>query len=64
MDVQIYCHFVVLLIKMFRDFYPQLECPLHLTGSDGADIVSSKIRERLVWSMHLIYEMFCIVAEM
>ena len=43
LDVQISCHFVVLLIKMFRDFYPQLECPLHLTGSDGAEIFFSKI---------------------
>ena len=28
---------------MFRDFYPQLECPFHLIGCDGAEIIFSKI---------------------
>jgi hypothetical protein len=37
------CHFVVLLIKMFRDFYPTLEVPLHLTGSDSCEIFFSRI---------------------
>lgn len=43
MDIQLSCHFVVLLIRMFRDFYPTLKCPLHLTGSDAAEIYFSKI---------------------
>lgn len=43
MDVQISCHFVVLLIKYFKDFHPGLKCPLHLTGSDAAEIFFNKI---------------------
>jgi hypothetical protein len=43
LDVQISCHFVVLLIKMFRDFYPTLEVPLHLTGSDSCEFFFSRI---------------------
>ena len=42
-DIQLSCHFVVLLIKMFRDFYPSLKCPLHLTGTYAAEIYFSKI---------------------
>ena len=33
LDVKIYCHFVVLLIKMFCDFYPQLEVHCISQGS-------------------------------
>ena len=33
-DVLLSCHFVVILISYFRDEHPDLECPLHLTGSD------------------------------
>ncbi|MCO5555170.1 hypothetical protein L7F22_008713 [Adiantum nelumboides] len=33
----------LLLIKMFRDFYPNMKCPLHLTGSDAAKKIFSKI---------------------
>ena len=43
MDLQISCHFVVLVIKMFRDFFPNLECPLQRTGSDAAEILFSKV---------------------
>jgi hypothetical protein len=37
------CHFVVLLISHFRDTYPHLPVPLHLTGSDSCEIFFSKI---------------------
>jgi hypothetical protein len=37
------CHFVVLLIKMFHDFYPVLEVPLYLTGSESCEIFFSRI---------------------
>jgi hypothetical protein len=43
LDVQMSYHFVVLLIKMFRDFYPALEVPLHLTRSDSCEIFFSRI---------------------
>lgn len=42
-DVQFSCHFVVLLILHFRDNYPNLVVPLHLTGSDSCEIFFSKI---------------------
>ena len=41
--MQLSCHFVVLLIKYFRDNYPNLPVPLHLTGSDSCEIFFSKI---------------------
>ena len=37
------CHFVILLISHFRDKYPHLPVPLHLTGSDVCKIIFSKI---------------------
>jgi hypothetical protein len=37
------CHFVVLLVKLFRDSYPGLQVPLHLTGSDSCKIFFSRI---------------------
>jgi len=33
-DVLLSCHFAVILISYFRDEHPNLECPLHLTGTD------------------------------
>jgi hypothetical protein len=36
-------HFVVLLVSIFRDRYPNLQVPLHLTGSDSCEIFFSKI---------------------
>ena len=33
-DVLLSCHFAVILISYFRDEYPDLECPLDLTGTD------------------------------
>jgi hypothetical protein len=38
LDIQVSCHFVVLLIVHFRDMYPNLVVPLHLTGSDSCEI--------------------------
>jgi hypothetical protein len=38
LDVQLSCHFVVLLICHFRDCYPHLTVPLHLTGSDSCEV--------------------------
>ena len=42
-DIQMSCHFAVLLICHFRDRYPHLQVPLHLTGSDSCEIFFSKI---------------------
>ena len=42
-DIQLSCHFVVLLICHFRDRYPELAVPLHLTGSDSCEIFFSRI---------------------
>jgi hypothetical protein len=36
-------HFVVLLVSIFRDRYPNLQVPLHLTGNDSCEIFFSKI---------------------
>ena len=33
-DVLLSCHYAVILISFFRDEYLELECPLHLTGTD------------------------------
>ena len=44
LDIQLSCHFVVLLIVHFRDRYPHLSVPLHLTRSDSCEIFFSKIR--------------------
>ena len=43
LDVQLSCHFVVLLIRYFRDAFPHLPVPLHLTGSDSCEIFFSKV---------------------
>jgi hypothetical protein len=43
LDVQISCHFVVLLIQYFRDFHRHLPILLHLTGSDACEIFFSKV---------------------
>jgi hypothetical protein len=43
LDVQLSCHFVVLLIIHFQDRYPHLSVPLHLTGSNSYEIFFSKI---------------------
>jgi hypothetical protein len=42
-DIQLSCHFVVLLICHFRDRCPELAVPLHLTGSDSCEIFFSRI---------------------
>ena len=42
MDVQISCHFVVLLISHFRDTYGNLLVPLYLTSSDACEIFFRK----------------------
>ena len=42
-DIQLSCHFVVLLVKYFRDFHNDLPVPLHLTGSDSCEIFFSKV---------------------
>jgi hypothetical protein len=42
-DIQLSCHFVVLLICHFRDRFPELPVPLHLTGSDSCEIFFSRI---------------------
>ena len=42
-DIQISCHFVVLLIRHFHDKYPHLSVPLYLIGSDSYEILFSKV---------------------
>ena len=42
-DIQISCHFVVLLIAHFRDKYSHLPVSLHLTGSDSCEVFFSKV---------------------
>jgi hypothetical protein len=42
-DVQMSCHFVVPLIRLFRDQYPTFPVPLHLIGSDACEIFFSKV---------------------
>lgn len=42
-DIQLSCHFAVLLICHFCDRYAHLPVPLHLTGSDSCEIFFSKI---------------------
>lgn len=37
------CHYVVILVMHFRDKYPHLPIPLHLTGSDACEVFFSKI---------------------
>ena len=44
LDVQMSCHFVVLLMKLFRDFYLNLHVPLYLIGSNCCEIFFSQIR--------------------
>ena len=43
LDIQMSCHFVVLLIVHFKTRYLGLAVPLHLTGSDSCEIFFSKI---------------------
>ena len=43
LDIQLSCHFVVLLICHFRDMYPKLVVPLHLTCTDSCEVFFSKI---------------------
>lgn len=39
------CHFVILLVMHFRDKYPHLTIPLHLTSSDLYEIFFFKVAE-------------------
>lgn len=43
LDVQLSCHFVFLLFNHFRDKYPHLPVPFHLTGNDSCEIFFLKI---------------------
>ena len=45
LDIQLPCHFVVLLIVHFRNRYPHLSVPLHLIGSNSCEIFFSKNEE-------------------
>ena len=40
-DVLLYCHFAVILIPIFSEKYPYLECPLHLIGTDCVEVFFS-----------------------
>lgn len=43
LDIQLSCHFVVFLIKVFRDKYSHLPVPLSSTGSDACENFFSKV---------------------
>jgi hypothetical protein len=43
LDVQLSCHFVVLLVKYFPDKYPHLPVLFHLTKSDSCYIFFQKL---------------------
>ena len=43
LDVQLSCHFVVLLIRYFRDAFSHLPVPFHLTGSHSCEFFFSKV---------------------
>ena len=43
LDIQLSCHFIVLLVCHFRDKYPHLSVPFHLTGSDSCEVFFSKV---------------------
>ena len=45
LDIQMSCHFVVLLICHFREKYPKLAVPLHLTGSDSCEFFFPRLGE-------------------
>ena len=42
-DVLLSCHFVVLLIRTFREYYPDLECPFERCGSDSCETFFSSL---------------------
>ena len=42
-DVQLSCHFIVLLICHFRDKYPHCIVPFHLIGSNSCEVFFSKV---------------------
>ena len=42
-DIQLSCHFIVVLICHFRDSYSHLIVPFHLTGSDSCEVFFSKV---------------------
>ena len=43
LDIQMSVHFVVLLVIQFRENFPALPVPLHLTGSDSCEQFFSKV---------------------
>ena len=48
-DVVLSCHFVVLLIKIFRDFHPNVGIPFDLTGTDVCEDYFSSLGS---WNMN------------
>ena len=54
-DMQMSCHFVVLLICLFKEKYPSLPVPLHLIGSNSCEIFSPKLVAWWAWSMPTIF---------
>ena len=43
LDIQLSCHYSVLLIKLFQDRHSHLEVPLSLTGSNACEIFFSEV---------------------
>ena len=42
-DIILSCHFVINMIRLFRDFFPKLNCPLHRCGSDCCETFFSSL---------------------
>ena len=42
-DIQLSCHFAILLICHFHDRYAHLSVPLYLTGSDACEFFFLKL---------------------
>jgi len=59
LDIQMSYHFVVLLIKHFKDQYPKLTILLHLTELDFCEVFFSKIRGMV--GMEHAYDFFEVV---
>ena len=38
LNVQLSCHFVVLVFRFFKDFHSHMPIPVHLIGSDACEI--------------------------
>jgi hypothetical protein len=59
LDIQISCHFVVLLIKHFKNQYLELIVPLHFIGSNFYEVFFPKIG--IMLGMECAYDFYELV---